>query len=217
MSGITSRATNGTVTKSVARTSPGTAKRILHVVPGEPSAEPPLRPEEQDVDQARDDGRHRERQVDQRDEHGLAGKVELRHRPGRREAEHQVERHGDGGGQEREADGRPRIGLDDRAEVGAEPLPERLDEDRHHGQADEQDQKGEGDADQDPRGSRAARSWSARRAPRFSAIWLTGSCLLMPPAPPLERVDAEEQDERGGEHHDGDAPWPPRSRTARAW
>jgi hypothetical protein len=119
-------------------------------VPGKPSAEPPLRAEEQDVDQARDDGRHRERQVDQRDERGLAGKVELCHRPGRREPEHQVERHGDGGGQKREADGRPRIGLDNCAEVRAEPLPKRLDEDGHHGQADEQDQKGEGDGDQNP-------------------------------------------------------------------
>src|SRR6185369_10649495 len=38
----------------------------------------------------------------------------------------------------------------ERGEVGAEPLPERLDEDGHHGQTDEQDQKGEGDADQKP-------------------------------------------------------------------
>ena len=30
------------------------------------------------------------------------------------------------------------------------PFAERLDEDGHHGQADEQDQKGEGDGDQDP-------------------------------------------------------------------
>ena len=60
---------------------------ILTSCAGEPSAEPPLRPEEQDVDQARDDGRHGERQVDQRDEGGLAGKVELRHRPRRREPE----------------------------------------------------------------------------------------------------------------------------------
>ena len=122
ISGISSRATNGKVTKIVASTMPGTAKMILMSCSLEPGPEPALRAEHQHVDQARDHRRDRERQVDQRDQQLLAAEIELGDRPGGRDAEHEVQRHGDGRGQQRQPDGRQRIGLDERREVDA-PSP----------------------------------------------------------------------------------------------
>ena len=104
ISGISSRATNGKVTKMVASTMPGTAKMILMSCAAEPRAEPALRAEQQHVDQAGDHRRDRERQVDQRDQQALAAELELGDRPGGRDAEDQVERHGDRRGQQRQAD-----------------------------------------------------------------------------------------------------------------
>ena len=75
----------------------------VDVMIDQPGAEPALHPEHQHIDQARHHRRHREGQVDQGDQEGLAGKIELGDRPGRGDAEHGVERHRDGGGDQRQA------------------------------------------------------------------------------------------------------------------
>ena len=89
MSGISSRATNGNVTNAVASTMPGTAKMILMSCAVSHGPNQPLRAEQQHEHQAGDDRRHRERQVDQRDQQALAAKLELGDRPRRGDAEHQ--------------------------------------------------------------------------------------------------------------------------------
>ena len=53
ISGISSRATNGKVTKIVASTIPGSGEDDLDVVVDEPGAEPALRAEQQHEDHAR--------------------------------------------------------------------------------------------------------------------------------------------------------------------
>ena len=83
----------------------------LHVVLAQPGPEPALQAEEQHEDQARDHGRDREGQVDQRDQRALAAELELRDRPGGRHAERGVQRHADRGDQQREADRGARVGL----------------------------------------------------------------------------------------------------------
>ncbi len=95
ISGISSRATKGKVTKIVASTMPGHGEDDLDVVRREPRPEPALGAEQQHVDQAGDHRRDRERQVDQRDQEALAGELELGDRPGRGEAEDEVQRHRD--------------------------------------------------------------------------------------------------------------------------
>ena len=117
ISGISSRATKGKVTNTVASTMPGHREDHLQVVVAQPFAEPALQAEHQHVDQAGDHRAHRERQVDQRQQHVLAAEVELGDAPGRGHAEHQVHRHADAGGDQRELDGGERIGLDDRRQV----------------------------------------------------------------------------------------------------
>ena len=106
ISGISSRATNGKVTKMVASTMPGHGEDDLDVVRREPRPEPALQAEQQHVDQAGDHRRHRERQVDQRDQQALAAELELGDRPGRGDAEDEVERHRDGRDQQRQPDRR---------------------------------------------------------------------------------------------------------------
>ena len=78
----------------------------LQVVGGEPRPEPAVQAEHQHVDHARDDRRHGQRQVDERRQDALAGELELRDRPGRRQPEDQVQRHRDGRGEQRELDRR---------------------------------------------------------------------------------------------------------------
>ena len=49
--------------------------------------------------------RNRERQVNQRDEHGFAAEIEFGNRPRRRHAENAIQRHGNAGGDEGQFDG----------------------------------------------------------------------------------------------------------------
>ena len=81
----------------------------LQSVGPEPGPEQALRAEQQHVDEARHHRRDREGQVDQRDEEALAAELELRDRPGGRDAEDEVERHGDGGDGERQPDRGARV------------------------------------------------------------------------------------------------------------
>ena len=92
-----------------------------------------LRAEQQHIDQARDDRRHREGQVDQRVQDALALELELGDGPGGRETEDDIGGNGDGGDEQRQPDGGERVGVGEGGEIGAEACPERLDEDRHQG------------------------------------------------------------------------------------
>ena len=121
----------------------------LDVVLGEPGTEQPLGAEQQHVDQAGDHRRDRERQIDQRGQQALARELELRDRPGRGDAEDQVQGHGDRRDQQREPDRGERIRLGDAGEIGAEPLAQRLDEHREQRQQQEQAEERERRRDQD--------------------------------------------------------------------
>ena len=63
----------------------------LDVMRLQPRPEITLRAEQQHEHQARDHRADRERQIDQRDQEGLAAKLEFRDGPGRDHAEHQIE------------------------------------------------------------------------------------------------------------------------------
>ena len=73
----------------------GDGEDDLDIVLVEPGSEPPLSAEHQHVDQAGNDGRDRERQIDQGDQKLLAAEVELGDCPRRGNAEEHIERHGD--------------------------------------------------------------------------------------------------------------------------
>jgi hypothetical protein len=115
----------------------------------EPGPERPLRAEQQHVDEARHHRRDREGQVDQGDEEALAPELELRDRPGGRDAEHQVERHRDRRDREGEPDRRPGVRVLEGFEIGRKALPERLDEDGRERQDQEQSEEQERDGEED--------------------------------------------------------------------
>ena len=177
MSGISSRATNGKVTKMVASTMPGTAKMICTSWRGEPRAEPSLRAKEQDVDQPRHHRRDREGQIDQRDQQALAAEVELGDGPRGRHAEHEIERHRDGGGEKREVDGGKGVGLDERDEVGADALLERVEKDGHERESEEKTEKGERDCDEQPPSERRLDAARPARSRAWRSLpWSQASC-----------------------------------------
>ena len=132
----------------------------LDVVFGQPGAQPALRAENQHVDQARHHRRHRERQVDQRRQESLAAELELGDGPGRGHAEHQIQRHRDGGGDQRQADRAPGIGLLERLDISAETLPQRLC--RHSSQRQHQEEEHEGQRQADQRAADPGRLGRAR-------------------------------------------------------
>ena len=68
----------------------GNGEDDLDVVCRQPRPKPALRAEEQHVDQAGDDRRDRERQIDQRDQQALSDEIELADRPGRAHAEDEI-------------------------------------------------------------------------------------------------------------------------------
>ena len=158
ISGISSRATNGKVTKIVASTMPGHGEDDLDVVRLEPGAEQALRAEQQHVDQAGDHRRDRERQVDQRDQEALAPELELGDRPGGGHAEDQVERHGDGRDQQGQSDRSERVRLGDAGEIGAEPLRNASTNTASSGSSRKRPRKASATAISRPR-TRAGRLW----------------------------------------------------------
>ena len=144
----------------------------LDVVRLQPRPQPALQPEHQHVDQARHHRRHRERHVDQRDQHALAAEIELGDGPRRRHAEHQVGGYRDQRGNDGELDGRQRIRLDQRSDIGIEALAESLEEHRdqrqHQKQREEQNRhKDEGPLDQRMLGGGRMRRHGARRSARW--------------------------------------------------
>src|SRR5581483_424591 len=85
----------------------------------------------------------------ERYEQTLAAELEFRDRPGRRDAEKRVERHGDRGRQQREPDGGERVGVGERRQHGTEAFRERLGENDDERQQQEGDEEQERGADQD--------------------------------------------------------------------
>ena len=150
MIGISSRATKGKVTNIVASTMPGTAKTTCTPLRDHPGAERGVRAEQQHEAEAGDDRRDRERQVDQRDQEGLAGEVELRDRPGGGDAEDRVERHRDRRRQQREPDRRLGVAVAERRGGEAEPVGERLGEDRDQRREEQHAEDRDDAADQRP-------------------------------------------------------------------
>ena len=95
----------------------------------------------------------------------LAAEIELGDGPGRGHAEHQVERHGDRGGQQRQPDRGQRVGLDDRGEVGPHALAQRLGEHGASGSTRNKPEEGQRDADQQPAQARRVGGGAARAGP----------------------------------------------------
>ncbi len=87
ISGISSRATKGKVTKTVASTMPGTAKMIWMSCAASQGPSQPCAPNSSTKISAGDHRRDGERQVDQRDQQALAAELELGDGPGGRDAE----------------------------------------------------------------------------------------------------------------------------------
>src|SRR5690606_31290896 len=98
--------------------------------------------------------RHREGQVDKRDEELLARKIELRDRPGGGDAEDEIEWNRDGGREQGKAYGGERVGIDEGGQVRFPALAQRLDEYGNEREQQEQREEAEGDAEHqalDPR------------------------------------------------------------------
>ena len=211
ISGISSRATNGKVTKMVASTMPGTAKMILMSCVDQPRPEPALRAEQQHVDQAGDHRRHRERQSISVTSRFLPRNSNLAMAQAAATPKTTFSGTAIAGDQQRQPDRGERVGLG-RAPRGNVPSP------------------GEGLAEHDEpaAAARAAAARSRARAPASAARRgrpargadrgrsASRSCLPPPRAPALQQVDQQQQ-------HEGDASisqrrsrWRRRSRTAPA-
>ena len=135
----------------------------LEAVALQPRPEIALGAEQDHVDQAGDDGRDRERQVDQRDQERLAAELELGDRPGGGNAEHEIGRHGDRRDQQRELDGGDRVRVGERGEIGADAAAQRLDEHDDQRKHQKQPEEQQRDGDQDALDRDAALGASARR------------------------------------------------------
>ena len=170
----------------------------LDAVRLEPRPEEAAGAEQQHVDQARDHRRHREGQVDQRGQEGLALELELGDRPGGGDAEDQVERHGDRRDQQRQPDRRQRVGIGQRLEDLGRPVAERLDRRPRSAAARRNTaRKTKADADQEPARQRrfAGRRGDRRRSGRTVRHDRDVSHQRSA-APGLDQVDDEQHDER---------------------
>ncbi|MNZ82663.1 hypothetical protein D3C78_1013670 [compost metagenome] len=121
----------------------------LDVVILQPRPEQALGAEHQHVDQTCDHRRHRERQVDERDQDALATEVVLADAPGGADAEHQVQRHRDGHGDQGQLQRRQGVGLEDRLEERAQAHFQALGHHDHQRQQQEQGENQPAKADQD--------------------------------------------------------------------
>ena len=196
------------MTKIVASTMPGTAKMIWMPSLVQPGAEPALGAEQQHVDQAGDDRRDRERQVDQRDQEALAVELELGDRPGGGEAEDEVGRHRDRRDEQRQPDGGQRVGVGEGGEIGAKPVAERLDEDRRRsGRSRNDAEEGDGDA----RSAAAAHRWplggdavAAGMAVERCGAWRRQTWPSLRRLQAWSRLMAKSSDEGDQQHDRGD-------------
>jgi hypothetical protein len=95
ISGMSSRATNGKGDEDGGEHDARQREEDLDAVALEARADQRCQPEQQDIDEAGDDRRDREGQVDQGEQERLALELEFGDRPGRHHAEDEVERHRD--------------------------------------------------------------------------------------------------------------------------
>ena len=116
--GTTSRTTNGSETKIVARTIPGSAKRIWMPLSRSTSPNHPVRAVEEIQREADDDRRDRERQVDDGVEQRLAAKVGADQKQRASDPEDRVGDHGDRGNQDGQVEGMKSIRGGDRVNAG---------------------------------------------------------------------------------------------------
>ena len=221
-----SLATKGT-TNTVARTMPGTAKTIFTSCAASHGPSQPCAPNRRTGHHPGDHRRDAEREIDERDEHALAGVAEAGDGPGRREAEQRVQRLAIAAHQPAPPASRPRARRGPRAPStrGARLPPTAPAEDRRGGHEHEARDEQERDGHEGPphggrvlggaaRTRRRRRGW-ARRPVGTRALAGAGAALglphrlverarapIMPHAGPvqgLEPVDRDEQDERGAE------------------
>jgi hypothetical protein len=116
----------------------------------QPRAEPALRAEHEDVDEAGDDRRDGEGKVDQGREEALAPEAELRDRPRRADAEDDIGRDDDRDREQSQADRRKGVGIADRGKVESEALVEGLGKDDDERQDEEEGQERQRDRRQYP-------------------------------------------------------------------
>jgi hypothetical protein len=124
---------------------PGHGKNDAEVVFGEPRTKEALASGEQHEDQTGDDRRHRDGQIDQRDQHVPTAKPELGNRPSCAEAEDQVGRNGHRRGDERQPEGSAGVRLHDGGEVRSDSGPKGPGE--HGKQRDREKEREESDRD----------------------------------------------------------------------
>ena len=182
-----SRATNGKRHEDRrehdARNREDDADVVLH----QPWTQISLAAEEQDEHHARDDRRHGERQIDQRDQQLLSAKLKLADRPCRGDAEDQVRRHRDRGGRQRQRERRHRVGFADRRHVGRPSQPKRFGEDGDERHREKEKQKTQRDGGQQPPDGRGLGEAPFRiaRASRLDVCHQCASFRLLQPCSAL--------------------------------
>ena len=165
ISGISSRATNGKVTKIVASTMPGTAKMIWMSCAASQGPSQPCAPNSSTKTGPQITGETENGRSISVTSSALAAELELGDRPGRADAEDDVERHRDRGDQQRQPDRRARVGIGDARRDRRRALRERLGEDDRERRDEEQSRERRASA-------RSARSASTRglARPRGSGL-----------------------------------------------
>ena len=167
---MSSRATNGNVTKTRGEDEAGDGEDDLYASRVQRRTEPAVRGEQKHVDETGDHRRDREGQIDQRRQQTLAAKVELGDRPGRGHAEDEVERHRDGGDKKREPDRGERVRFVDRRKIGGNSAAERFHKNREQRQQEKQPDEGKRDRDErDPDDARLFKRTSNGRRRRVGA------------------------------------------------
>ncbi|CDN41781.1 hypothetical protein BN871_AL_00280 [Paenibacillus sp. P22] len=178
----------------------------------QPWAEITLGAEEQQENEARDDGRHRERQVDQRHEQVFAAEAELGYEPGGSHAEDGVQGYRDNGYEQRQLEGRHGVGISQGADINIPAPLHSFNEDGEQRQQDDQRKKDEGDADEQPfDGTRLAYGLRPDNGlGGQSGSYGTGHRAILlsrqraPAGPPLDVIDEKQHGERDDEQHKSD-------------
>ena len=188
--GTTSRATNGSETKIVAITIAGSANSTSMPALLEPAAEPALAAVEQEEREPDDDGRERERQVDERVQQALAGEPPAHDRERADDPEHGVHGYRDGRDDQRQLEARgsspARVSA---SQAGPNAVLERAPEDDRERADEDHEQVAERDeAEAEPRHGRASwRSGGWRRSRGASTNERREQHDRRPPLPPPSR------------------------------
>ena len=132
---------------------------------------PAFAPEDQDEHQSRHHRRDCEWQVDQTDQQALARKFMLAHRPRGGNAEHQVQRHHDGGDQQGQANRGQRVRFGDRGHEGRQAGAQGFHE--HQQQRQQQEAQQEAQCRQDQQHLHPARLGDGGSSPGLAG---TGRC-----------------------------------------